>query len=126
MPRDLTRVLIALIAIAPAASRARDAPSATTVVLDLHAFRPAEGPSSGPAVYYRVIDGPGGALLRGAYRPGMQTVTMGIEIPPDAGKRAIRVRWLWRARAVPEHGDECRADRGDSAASVSLVFKRGL
>jgi hypothetical protein len=127
MPLDPTRLLIALVATAPVGGWAGvDAPSTRTVALDVHAFRPVEGPDSGPAVYYRVMDGPGGALLQGTYRPGMQTVTMGIEIPPDARKRAVQVRWLWRARAVPEHGDECRVDRGDSAASVSLVFKRGL
>jgi Protein of unknown function (DUF3047) len=51
---------------------------------------------------------------------------MGFEIPDHLRQKARRVRWSWRARAFPEGGDECRAGRGDSAASVSLAFKRGL
>ncbi len=107
------------------ARAALDAPRTGAVVLDVHAFHPVEGPNSGPAVYYRVVEDEEGALLRGTYEPGMQSVTMGIEVPEHL-RRARLVRWAWRARVVPERGDECRAGQGDSAASVSLAFKRGL
>jgi hypothetical protein len=103
-----------------------DSPGATAVLLDVHQFRPVEGPRSGPAVYYRVVDRPEGPLLRGDYRPGMETVTMGLQVPDNLRSRALRLRWWWRARAFPHRGDECRAGRGDSAASVSLAFKRGM
>lgn len=95
-------------------------------VLDVHAFRPVEGPKSGPEVYYQVVESQEGPVLRGSYHPGMQSVTMGIRVPEDLGRRVRLVRWHWRARAFPDHGDECRDGRGDSAASVSLAFKRGL
>lgn len=94
--------------------------------LDLRAFRPVEGPSSGPAVYYQVIDDPEAVVLRGDYRPGMESVSMGIEIPDAERGRVRRIRWRWRARAFPAGGDECRPGKGDSAASVSFAFKRGL
>jgi DUF3047 family protein len=101
-------------------------PSPHALALDVHAFRPIEGPRSGPAVYYGVVDGPDGPMLRGTYEPGMETVTMGIGVPEHLRRRALALRWAWRARVVPERGDECRPGAGDSAASVSLAFKRGL
>jgi hypothetical protein len=118
---------IALLLGAPVRDLADADPSASTAVaLDVHAFRPVEGPSSGPEVYYSVLEMPDGPLLRGSYRPGMQSVTMGIRVPDHLVHRARLLRWSWRARAFPDHGDECREGRGDSAASVSVAFKRGL
>jgi DUF3047 family protein len=111
------------------ASRARAAAASSdsaSVALDVHAFRQVEGPSSGPEVYYRVIDTPEGPALSGSYRPGMETVTMGVAIPDQLKHRVRRLRWSWRARAFPQGGDECQDGRGDSAASVSLAFKRGV
>ena len=119
-------LVIALVAGVPAAHQASDESKLRSTILDVHAFRPVEGPSSGPAVYYHVVDEAEGPLLRGLYRPEMETVTMGVEIPEYLRQRARRVRWSWRARILPDGGDECRAGHGDSAASVSLAFKRGL
>ena len=51
---------------------------------------------------------------------------MGIEVPQALRQRARYLRWRWRVLAFPEGGDECRAGRGDSAASVLVAFKRGL
>src|SRR5512146_2852928 len=56
----------------------------------------------------------------------MESVTRGVEIPDTLRQRVRRVRWSWRARVFPDGGDECRPGHGDSAASVSLAFKRGL
>ena len=125
MSRVLTHVLLAASLPMPALA-ALDAPLPSVVALDVHEFRPVEGPSSGPEVYYRVVDGQDGSELRGMYQPGMQSVTMGIDIPEQLRGRALLVRWEWRARVVPERGDECIPGRGDSAASVSLAFKRGM
>lgn len=100
-------------------------PDSTAVALDVHEFHPVEGPSSGPAVYYRVVEQPDGPLLQGNYHPGMESVTMGIRVPDHLAHRARRLRWTWRAQAFPEHGDECRRGSGDSAASVLVAFKRG-
>ena len=122
-------ILIHLLFAAGAPMTALAAPVASGTgawVLDVHAFRPVEGPKSGAEVYYSVVDGPEGAVLRGMYHPGMESVTMGIEVPEALRQRVSQVHWAWRARVVPNEGDECRAGHGDSAASVSLVFKRGL
>jgi hypothetical protein len=107
--------------------RAHAEPPATAVrALDVRSFRPVEGPTSGPAVYYRVEEWPTGVGLVGRYRPPMETVTMGIDVPEDLRGRVREVRWRWRVRTFPIGGDECTPGRGDSAASVSLAFKRGL
>jgi DUF3047 family protein len=98
----------------------------SVTVLDVHRFRPAEGPSSGPAVYYEVVEDPVGPILRSSYRPGMETVTMGIEVPEALRKRVRLLRWRWRVRAFPTGGDECRGGYGDSPASVAAAFKRGF
>jgi len=117
----------ALLALAFAASTLAEDPARPHGRLDVRAFRPVEGPSSGPAVYYHVLeDPPDGAVLQGLYRPGLETVTMGVEVPPELRQRARYLRWRWRALAFPRGGDECRPGRGDSAASVVVAFKRGL
>ncbi len=123
----LLRILVLATVLAVGApAPAAEAPPSSAVSLDVHAFRPVEGPSSGPEVYYRVVDEPrDGAVLRGAYEPGLQSVTMGVDVPRHL-RRARLVRWAWRARIVPERGDECAPGRGDSAASVSLAFRRGM
>jgi hypothetical protein len=117
----------ALLALVFAASTLAEEPARTPVRLDVRAFRPVEGPSSGPAVYYHVLgDAPDAPVLQGIYRPGLETVTMGVEVPQAMRQRAQFLRWRWRALAFPEGGDECRAGRGDSAASVVVAFKRGF
>jgi hypothetical protein len=116
-----------LLALVFATSALAEEPAHPTGRLDVRAFRPVEGPSSGPAVYYHVLsDPPEGPVLQGRYRPGLETVTMGIEVPQALRQRARYLRWRWRVLAFPEGGDECRAGRGDSAASVLVAFKRGL
>ncbi len=92
--------------------------------LDVHAFRPVEGPAS--RAYYAVVGGAEGFLLRGSYQPGLASVTMGVDVPEPLRPRAHRLRWRWRARAFPQGGDECQPGRGDSAASVAAAFKSGL
>ncbi|HTP29749.1 MAG TPA: DUF3047 domain-containing protein [Anaeromyxobacteraceae bacterium] len=93
--------------------------------LDSRDFRVVDGPSRGSAVYYKVVEGPEGRMLRGQYRPGLQSVVLGAPVPKELRSRVRRVRWRWRARAFPAGGDECYG-LGDSAASVFISFKRGL
>jgi hypothetical protein len=111
-------------------SQAQDAsiePAARMVTpLDVRDFRPAEGPTSPSAVYYSVVQDDGDPFLRGTYLPGMETVTMGIEVPKPLRQRVRYLRWRWRVRTFPTGGDECRPGLGDSPASVNAVFKRGL
>jgi hypothetical protein len=129
MMRALSRAAALAGLLAASLAVAADAPPAaggmSVASLDPAAFRPVEGPSSGPAVYYRVVDEGGVKMLRGTYRPGMESVVMGVEVPEELRGRARRLKWRWRARAFPVGGDECRGP-GDSAASVLVTFKRGL
>ncbi len=118
-------LLAAFSPVAAAPSQPASGPS-FPFALDVHRFRSVEGPSSGPGVYYQVVEESGGSLLRGIYRPGLETVTMGIEVPEPLRKRVRILRWRWRARSFPVGGNECRGGRGDSAASVIAAFKRGL
>ena len=106
--------------------RAADAGSLERAPIDLRAFRPVEGPSSGPEVYYEVLEEDGRLLLRGDYRVGLESVALGAEVPEELRRRALLVRWRWRVRSFPAGGDECRPGKGDSAASFNLAFKRGL
>jgi DUF3047 family protein len=119
---------VALVLVLGTSANARAAVDSDPAIfaVDVRAFRPVEGPSSGPEVYYSVVDTPEGTALRGSYRPGMQTVMMGVAVPDRLKQRVRRLRWSWRAGAFPIGGDECRDGRGDSAASVSLAFKRGM
>jgi hypothetical protein len=122
------RAAAALVLLLSSPARPDDAalPPRSVTVLDVHRFRPAEGPTSGPAVYYEVVEDPVGPILRSSYRPGMETVTMGIEVPEALRQRVRLLRWRWRVRAFPAGGDECRAGYGDSPASVAVAFKRGF
>ena len=119
--------LVLFVGSAGAQEGAAPPPNAHVMSLDVRAFRPVEGPSSGPEVYYSIIsDEADGTFLRGEYRPGLETVTMGHEVPDNVRSSVRRLRWRWRARAFPTMGNECRPGRGDSAASVMAAFKRGL
>ncbi len=89
--------------------------------LDVHAFAVEHG-QSGPVSYYQVEEDPAEAFLRARYRPPLESVTLSVHVP-EALRRAVKkVRWRWRAMALPIGGDECRAERGDSSAAVYLVF----
>lgn len=94
-------------------------------VIDVKSFRPAEGPNQGPAVYYQVIEGSEGTFIRASYKPGMESVTMGIEVPEALREKAKHLRWRWRVQAFPVGGNDCMGP-GDSAAAVFVTFKRGL
>jgi hypothetical protein len=128
--RSIPRAGVLAVLLAASLAVAGDAPRAagemSVAALDPRAFRPVEGPNSGPAVYYQVVEEGGVTMLRGAYKPGMESVVMGIEVPQELRGRARRLKWRWRARAFPAGGNECRDGYGDSAASVMVTFKRGL
>jgi Protein of unknown function (DUF3047) len=93
--------------------------------LDVRAFQ-VEKSQSGPVPYYDVVDDGGEPYLRAVYRPPLDTVTMSVRVPEVLRRGVKKVRWRWRAMALPEGGDECREGRTDSAAAVYLVFKSGL
>jgi hypothetical protein len=114
------------------ASASGDAPPAapnvpkppTEVLLDIHKFEVVER-DSGPVSYYRFFQEQGTWMVRAQYRPPLETVTLGMELP-DALHRAKHLRWRWRVLAFPEGSDECRSGKSDSPAGVFVTFKRGL
>ncbi len=92
---------------------------------DVHKFQVVER-SSGPISYYRVIEDPQGPYLRGVYRPPLETVTLGFELPAHLRRTAKKLRWRWRVTVLPKLADECASGRTDSAAVVYVSWKRGL
>jgi hypothetical protein len=74
--------------------------------------------------YYQLMDGD--RALRGTYKPGTDTVSLGLETPEALRSKAKRLRWRWRVLALPEGGNECKRGVQDSAAVLYVTFKGGL
>jgi hypothetical protein len=92
---------------------------------DVHKFQVVER-SSGPVSYYRVIEDPLGPYLRGVFRPPLETVTLGFELPEHLRRTSKKLRWKWRVTVLPKLADECAPGRTDSAAVIYVSWKRGL
>lgn len=94
--------------------------------IDVHAFRVVESYSGGVS-YYSIIEDPDRPFIRAVYRPPLETVTLGAEIPEGMRQKVKKVRWKWRAQVLPKNGDECKGGEfSDSAAVVYISWKRGL
>jgi hypothetical protein len=89
---------------------------------DLHKLRRYESGTGWG--YYQLMDG--GRFLRGTYKPGTDTVSLGLETPEPLRSKAKRLRWRWRVLALPENGNECKRGVQDSAAVIYVTFKGGL
>jgi hypothetical protein len=81
---------------------------------------------SGPVNYYSVVTEDGSTFVRSSYSPRMKTAVLGYQIADGDRARIRKVKWRWRAQALPTGGDECISGKGDSAAVVYLTWKRGL
>jgi hypothetical protein len=92
--------------------------------MDVHHFRVIERESGG-VNYYHVIEQPEGAILHAQYRPTLDSVTLGMEMPENLRPRVKLLRWRWRVQTFPLHGNDC-GSAGDSAAAVFVTFKRGM
>jgi Protein of unknown function (DUF3047) len=95
------------------------------LMLDVHKWRVIDR-ESGPVNYYKVVEGGDGAYIHAAYSPPWDTTVLGYEVPDEARERAHKLRWTWRALALPREGNECLGGHGDSAATVYVSWKRGL
>jgi hypothetical protein len=93
--------------------------------VDVHSFAVLKR-DSGPTNYYRVIEDPRGDYIRGEYAPGLETVTLFTDVGDGLRKGVERIRFRWRALALPVGGNECADGLGDGAASFYVVWKRGL
>lgn len=92
--------------------------------IDLQAFRVIER-ESGPDNYYSLVRGPE-PYWHAAYHPPLQTMVLGYQIPDGERRLVSKIRWKWRAVVLPNGGDECAADKGDSAAVVYVTFRKTL
>ncbi len=93
--------------------------------LDPRAFARLPGERA-PVDYYEVVEQPSGPAVRATFVPGLEALKRGIEVPEDERRTWRWLRWRWRALALPDRGDECDPERGDSAASVYVGWRRGL
>jgi hypothetical protein len=93
--------------------------------IDVHSFRVVES-YSGPISYYKIVEDPEQPFIRATYRPPLETVTLGAEVPEHLRQHTRRVHWKWRAQVLPKGGNECKPGLGDSAAVVYISWKRGL
>jgi hypothetical protein len=109
----------------PAVFIATPASADPDLTIDARAWRIVER-ESGPTNYYSIVTEADHAFVRSSYMPPMKTAVLGYQIPDGDRRRARKVKWTWRAQALPNGGDECASGRGDSAAVVYLTWKRGL
>jgi hypothetical protein len=93
--------------------------------IDAHSFKVVES-YSGSVSYYRIIEDPAEPFIRAVYRPPLETVTLGFEVPENLRQATRRMRWKWRQLVPPKGGNECKAGAGDSSAVVYVSWKRGL
>jgi hypothetical protein len=115
------------LAFAPALAIALTSPSASAREVDVDPGQwHVDKHDSGSDLYYVQVHDPATPFLRARYLPPMKTTIMGWETPEDARATARTLRWKWRAEALPVGGDQCAEGKGDSAANVYAMWKRGL
>ena len=93
--------------------------------LDPHEFKVIER-ESGSVSYYKIVEDPVEPFLRAVYRPPLETVVVGVDIGDDLRAQSKKLRWKWRAMALPIGANECKDGLGDSSASVYVAWKRWL
>jgi hypothetical protein len=81
---------------------------------------------SGPVNYYTVVNDPDGPLVHSDYKVGYDTTSLGIQLADSEHRTYHHLKWKWRAEALPVGGNECASGKGDSAADIYVIWKRGL
>jgi len=119
------RVLSGILALLLSAGTAGEETRPQETAIGVHSFRVVES-YSGPVSYYKIIEDPEQPFIRAVYRPPLETVTLGAEIPENLRQKVKKLRWKWRAQVMPKGGNECKDGFGDSVASVYAQWKRGL
>jgi hypothetical protein len=100
-------------------------PKAAELRLSLAGWRIIER-ESGRTNYYKVFKDEDPPFIRALYRPAYETAVLGFKIPDASRSGAKKLRWSWRALTLPQGGDECAADKHDSAAVIYVSWRRGL
>lgn len=122
----LALILAAVLPLAADEPKQPPAPLRETRI-DMHSFRVVESYSGGIS-YYSIIEDPERPFIRAVYRPPLETVTLGAEVPEGLRQGVKKVRWKWRAQVLPKGGDECREGGlfSDSAAVIYISWKYRL
>ena len=81
---------------------------------------------SGPVNYYTLVPDPEMPYIRAHYKPPTETAILAYQVDDSDRSRIRGIRWKWRVLNLPPGGDECVENKGDSAAGVYVVWKRGL
>jgi hypothetical protein len=121
MRRSLS-LFLALATVLPLAARAEEP---NEYELDVRNWKVIDR-ESGPINYYRIVNVPEMPYIHSEYQPQMETAVLGYQVPEETLDAARRLRWTWRAVALPRDGNECLGGHGDSAATVYVTWKRGL
>ena len=125
-----TRVLLVALALSVAActtAAAESAPSSSSTELHLGVKKwQILERESGPVNYYEVVSDPEMPFIRARYKPPTQTAILAYMVADEDRPRVRGLRWKWRVHNFPPGGDECVVARGDSAAGVFVVWKRGM
>jgi hypothetical protein len=116
-----TAVLLATIALVPLKADSQQ----SQYNIDAKSFTLIER-ESGPVNYYTTMQDGNTSFVRSAYHPPMKTAVVGIQLPTEFHQGARKLRWKWRAQALPNGGNECQDGKGDSAAVVYLTWRSGL
>ena len=120
--RSLTAIVPALLLSVPTSGEEPRPPAQETHV-DVHAFRVVES-YSGPVSYYKIVEDPAEPFIRAVYRPPLETVTLGAEVPESLRQRTKRVRWKWRAQVLPK-GATCGQKRNLFVVQDTVVLESG-
>jgi len=123
--RTLASVAALCVLLISAGTAGDEARPLQITAIDVHSFRVLES-YSGSVSYYKIVKDPAMPFIRATYRPPLETVTLGAEVPENLRQQVKRVRWKWRAQVLPKGGNECRPGFGDSGAVVYVSWKRGL
>jgi hypothetical protein len=118
-------LLVALLAAGSAWAQRPAPPGTRAYPIDVHRFGVLER-DSGPVSYYRLFEDPAAPFIRGVYKPPLETVTLFADVGDGLRNGIDYIRFRWRPWVLPVRGDECADRRGDAAANVYIVWKRGL
>jgi hypothetical protein len=125
MPQPLRVILLAAAALSLACTRAQGEPASKELHLGVKKWQILER-ESGPVDYYAVVADPEMPYIRAHYKPPVEPAILAYMVADEDRPRARGLRWKWRVHNLPPGGDECVEERGDSAAGVFVVWKRGM
>lgn len=115
----------ALVAALAAPGAAEAAPPLRKQALAVGKFKIVER-ESGPDNYYSIVNDPQLPFIRASYKPGQKTAVLGVQLADADRESARKLSWRWRAQRLPSGAEECVKGKGDAAAVVYLLWKRGL